>query len=405
MDRNIVYPGSIPLDTDMLSLNRNVMFALAALTQATLGPGPFLDGLVCTPAQSGLAVEISPGVVASMQSVDGAPYGSLPADTADSIVKMGINIASTSLTLPAPPTTAGQSVAYLIQISFAELDTNPVVLPYYNAANPSQPFSGPNNSLGQQNTLRRQVVQIAAKAGPVSGGGTPSLPPADAGWLGIYTVVVNAGDLSVNPANITPIPTAPALPYKLGQLRPGFGSATAVFTWSGTFTVPDWVSQLEVEVWGGGAGSAASSATNATEGGAGGGYARRRVAGLTPGQQIAVSVGDGGQAGTVSGQSPLPGGTSSFGPYAAATGGDPGGYASGNGVGGDVNVQGGSATPVFGSQIFGGQGGNGAMGGGMVSTTGTNGGNGWFPGGGASGAAAGRYNGGQGANGMIVVRW
>ncbi len=28
MDRNIVYPGAIPLDTDLLSVNRNAMIAL-----------------------------------------------------------------------------------------------------------------------------------------------------------------------------------------------------------------------------------------------------------------------------------------------------------------------------------------------------------------------------------------
>ena len=318
---------------------------------------------------------------------------------------MGINIASTRVPLPAPPTTPGQSVAYLIEASFQESDTDPVVLPYYNAANPSQPFSGPNGTLAQQFTTRRQVVQLQAKAGPVSAGGTPSLPPIDDGWVGLYSVVVNSGDLAVNPGNITPLSTAPSLPYKLGDLKPGFGSGIAVFTSSGTFTVPAGVKQVQAEAWGGGAGSPASSATNATEGGAGGGYACKRVTGLTPGQQIEVVVGIGGQAGTVSGQTATAGGASAFGPYVGATGGDPGGYTPGNGVDGDINVQGGSATPVFGSQLFGGQGGNGAMGGGMVSTTGEYGGNGWFPGGGASGAAAGRYNGGQGAGGLVVVRW
>ena len=31
MDRTIVYPGSIPLDTDLLRLNRNTMVALGAV--------------------------------------------------------------------------------------------------------------------------------------------------------------------------------------------------------------------------------------------------------------------------------------------------------------------------------------------------------------------------------------
>jgi hypothetical protein len=37
MDRNIVYPGSIPLDTDLLSVNRNTMIGLGFLARAILG--------------------------------------------------------------------------------------------------------------------------------------------------------------------------------------------------------------------------------------------------------------------------------------------------------------------------------------------------------------------------------
>ena len=40
MDRNIVYPSSIPLDTDLLSINRNMMIGLGFLAQAVLGAGP-----------------------------------------------------------------------------------------------------------------------------------------------------------------------------------------------------------------------------------------------------------------------------------------------------------------------------------------------------------------------------
>ena len=35
MDRNIVYPASIPLDTDILTLNRNTMIGLGYLLQGS----------------------------------------------------------------------------------------------------------------------------------------------------------------------------------------------------------------------------------------------------------------------------------------------------------------------------------------------------------------------------------
>ncbi len=49
MDRILVYPGSIPLDTDMLNTNRNTMVALGYLAQAILGGNTVVDGLVCSP--------------------------------------------------------------------------------------------------------------------------------------------------------------------------------------------------------------------------------------------------------------------------------------------------------------------------------------------------------------------
>src|SRR5437773_93069 len=49
MDRILVYPGSIPLDTDILNINRNTMVALGSLTQAILGTNTIVDGLSCSP--------------------------------------------------------------------------------------------------------------------------------------------------------------------------------------------------------------------------------------------------------------------------------------------------------------------------------------------------------------------
>jgi len=149
MDRNLVYPGSIPLDSDLLSLNRNAMVALGALAQAVLGSGVVADGLACTP--NGMGVAVGPGSITQLSVVDALAYGSLSADAASPLVKMGINLAATNFALAAP-TTSGQSINYLIQAALQEADTGAVVLPYYNAANPAQAFAGPNNAGTAQNT-------------------------------------------------------------------------------------------------------------------------------------------------------------------------------------------------------------------------------------------------------------
>src|SRR5487761_2037361 len=109
MDRNLVYPGSIPLDTDLLSLNRNAMVAIGYLTQAVLGGSPIVDGLACTPTTpASMTVTIGPGSISQISVVDTLAFGSLPADAGD-LVKMGVNLSSTSFTLTAP-STSGQSV-------------------------------------------------------------------------------------------------------------------------------------------------------------------------------------------------------------------------------------------------------------------------------------------------------
>jgi hypothetical protein len=420
MDRNLVYPGSIPLDTDLLSVNRNAMIALGYLAQAILGTGPVVDGLACTPTSpASMTITVGPGTITQLSVVDMLPYGSMPADTTDPLLKIGINISPTNFTVVAP-TTSGQSANYLIQAAFQESDVDPIVLPYYNAAQPSQPYSGPANSAVAQNTLRTQRVELEMKSGAPAISGTQSTPPVDNGWTGLYVITVSYGQTSVGLANISTLPTAPFLAWKLPWLRPGFGSGIQSFTTSGNFVIPAGVTQVEVEIWGGGAGSyaSASGATSgiASGGGSGGGYARKRVTGLTPGQSVAVVVGAGGNYGTVGGGA-TSGGTSSFGPYVSATGGSlnylasasspqNGATPAGIGVGGDVNLAGSAGQAAVLNQ--GGMGGAAPMGGSQNS--GTTGVAGVFPGGGGAGAGTGAngntsYTGAPGASGLVVVRW
>jgi hypothetical protein len=53
MDRQIIYPGAIPLETDLLNTNRNAMIGLSKLAAAILGTSAFLNGLANYGATSG----------------------------------------------------------------------------------------------------------------------------------------------------------------------------------------------------------------------------------------------------------------------------------------------------------------------------------------------------------------
>lgn len=161
MDRNIVYPASIPLDTDILTLNRNTMIGLGYLLQMVVGSGVVVDGLTCSPTSPpSMTVTVGPGSITQISVIDTNAYGSLAADPVDPLVKMGINTQPTSFTVTAP-TTSGQAVCYLIEAAFEESDTNPIVLPYDNAANPSQPYTGPSGSGNAQNTQRISAVNCS----------------------------------------------------------------------------------------------------------------------------------------------------------------------------------------------------------------------------------------------------
>ncbi|HNJ89535.1 MAG TPA: hypothetical protein PLT99_08670, partial [Chitinophagales bacterium] len=136
-------------------------------------------------------------------------------------------------------------------------------------------------------------------------------------------------------------------------------SGSMEFTSSGTFTVPDGVTTIFIEVVGAGG----SGGYNGTGGGGGGGYASGNYS-VTPGQVIAIAVGS-------PGVSPMVGTTSVEG-FLSASGGENG-----------VSVP----NPEIGG---GGDGGIGA-GGNIVNHTGGNGGGGYYTyfGGGGGGARGG----------------
>jgi hypothetical protein len=417
MDRNIIYPSSIPLDTDLLSLNKNTMIGLGFLIQAVLGTNAVADGLSCQPTNpASMSIVVGPGTITQLGPIDILPYGSIPADPNDLIMKMGINTGSTTFSLSAP-SSVGQSIDYLIEASLQESDGNPIVLPYYNAGNPAQSFSGPSNSGAPQNTVRTQRVQLQLKPGLPGNTGSQITPAADSGWIGLYKATVAYGQTQITSTNIAVIPTAPFLSWKLPALRPGFASGVQSFTSNGYFVVPAGVTQVEAEIWGGGSGSYASVPGLPSGGGAGGGYARKLITGLLPGQVYAVTVGVGGSAGTTSGAAAGPGGTSSFSQFVNATGGglnylattlapENGATPPGIGVGGDVNFVGSAGQAGIFNQ--GGMGGASPIGG--AQNSGSTGNIGSFPGGGAAGAGTGAaqnaaFNGAAGGGGLVVVRW
>ncbi len=419
MDRNIVYPGSIPLDTDLLETNRNAMVALGALMRAVLGTAPVIDGLSVSPTiPATMAITVGAGSITQLATVDAAAYGTLAADAASALVKMGINLAPQTFAV-APPSTSGQSVTHLVEAAFQEADVAPVVLPYYNAANPAQPYLGAGNTGVAQNTRRVQRVQIQVKPGVPATTGTQVAPPVDAGWVGLATVTVAYGQASVTVGHIAGLFSAPVLPFRLPELRPGFAAMQA-FTAGGLFVVPPGVSRLRVRAIGGGGGGGGNTGSGGGGGGGGGGYGEGIYA-VGPGQVIAVVIGGGGAggangAGSAAGNSGGAGGASGFGAFLSAAGGI-GGQGSlaggqgdsgpgGAGSGGAVNMTGSAGNAGFngGPAGYGGHGGAAASGGGGGAASSGRPCGGACPGGGGGGGG-GNFAGAAGAAGLVIVEY
>ena len=414
MDRQIVYPGSIPLDTDILSTQRNAMIAIGYLAQATLGSTTLVDGLACLPTTpASLTVSVGPGSITTLSVVDAMPFGSLGQDLTDPLLKMGINTTAATFTLTAP-TTSGQSINYLIQASLAEADGDPVVLPYYNAANPSQPFYGPGNNGAGQNTQRTQRVQFQLKPSAPANAGSQVTPAVDGGWTGLYVITINYGQSQIGPQNIVTLPGAPFINFKLNSLTPGF-SRIATFTTSASFQVPNGVSLVRVRLCGGGGGGGAGTPTLGGGGGGAGGYAEGIVP-VTPSQLVPIVVGQGGTAGVASGSPAGAGGTSSFGTLISATGGSGGangftfafGGSPGVGAGGAINISGGYGSDGNGgSYVFAGNGGASFFGGGGRAAAVSNAPQqvAEAPGSGGGGCYGVQGNGGNGAPGIVVIEF
>ncbi|EHB7581717.1 phage tail protein [Escherichia coli] len=189
-----------------------------------------------------------------------------------------------------------------------------------------------------------------------------------------------------------------------------------------TWNVPDIVKKgrrVRVKVIGGG-GSGGYPAINTTNpsggGGGGGGGVSESVIDLTGISTVTITVGSGGTGQNTSASNGRQGGTSSFGTYLSATGGDGGGQisggAGGEGIGGQINTSLGPGSPgasmiSSGNSAVGGSGG-GPGGNGQVLGSAENVAKGAKgPGGGGAGLATEKAGGvtGAGYSGIVIIYW
>ncbi len=231
MDRIIEYPMEQIVVDDFLNQRVADMIALGKLISALLGTQTAVEGLACTPTSpASMNVLVAPGQIFFLEAVDTTTYGDLSptanifghniAANAATIMKQGLILSETTFALSAP-STSGDSVNYLISAEYQDVDTQNVVLNYYNASNPGQPFQGPNNSGTAQPTLRQGKCVLTLTAGTAAATGTQQTPAVPSGNVGLYVITVEYGQTSITSSNISVYPGAPFLSQKLFNFMSG----------------------------------------------------------------------------------------------------------------------------------------------------------------------------------------
>jgi hypothetical protein len=349
LDRVQVFAGQIPLETDLLNAQKNALFALGQFAQDVLGTSTVFSGLACVPnTPAAMNVIVQPGAVYSQAALDATAYSSLPAD---SFVTQKQGILKTAQTFATPaPVTSGQSIVYLISGAFLEADTNAVVLPYYNASNPAQAYSGPNNTGVSQNTTRQDTVQLTLTTGVPATTGSQLTPATPAGQIALYTITVAFGASTVVAGNIAKVAGAPFLTSSLlAQIQapiPGRLLRTLVYTnvsgtqnvsidggtpttsGASTYVPSASMSFAIAKVLGGGGGGGGTATTSTGQaalgsGGASGSFGVSKLTAATVGASQAVTVGAAGAFGGANGNGGN-GGASSLGSLITAPGGNGG---------------------------------------------------------------------------------
>ncbi len=425
MDRQIVYVGAVPLDTDQLLQSRNTMVALGYLAKMTIGDGGvYADGLGCSPG-NGLTVVVGPGSMTLPTVIDAGYYGALPPD-GDPVVKTGINTASVVVSLPGTGTT-------IISASVVEVQAGSSTLAYYNAGNPGQTlFGAQGNGQAQASILQQRVVFAAT---------VPSAVPA--GYTALWQVAVPASATAVDASMITAAAGAPFVAGKLPQAAPihsaafagtptaptpaagdaSLALATTAFVaaatirnraaWgaAGTYswTCPPGVSSVLARMWAAGGSGGSAGGGYPGGGGGGGGYEEVLIT-VTAGTSYSIQVG-GGTSGST---------TTAFANLVQVSGGVNGtaGQSGQIGLGGSAGVPSVTGINFIGSLGIGpGQNGFqvgavnvGGAGGPSFGVSGASacfggslGSNGLWPGGGGAGGGTGA--GGKGADGLMVLEW
>lgn len=238
MDRVQNYNLQTPLTADDLNKERDyTAIALGKIVSALLGQGTVVSDLAATAVASTTVptVQLSDGQLYELATLDPTAFGSLPVGSFPStanVMKQGLLLASRGdvntfeLT---PPGTSGESIIYLLEAQYSDLDTDIQTITFYNVSDPTNPTTA------TEPRIREGTINFVLKAGIASS--SPAAPSADVGYVPLYNIEVAYGQTVLSQSNITVAPGAPFLSQKLFGLMNGSGTVDVpALTTSGLIT-------------------------------------------------------------------------------------------------------------------------------------------------------------------------
>lgn len=161
--------------------------ALGLLARGLVGDSSLLVSDLSYPG--GLTLRLSPGFFTSQEQIS----------SVDSrlMTKMAMLVEDHDLAFAAPGS-AGNSINYLVQCRYVDVDTGTDNLPTYDPFNPHAPGS-----------LMVGLLEINVKAGTEATTGAQTTPAADSGWTGVLVVSVADTTTDISSSEITAVATQP----------------------------------------------------------------------------------------------------------------------------------------------------------------------------------------------------
>ncbi len=210
--RMTIYPNEVGSTAKVLQMQRDSYKALFQFIADSLGnTSSYFTGLAATPG-TGLSVSIGRGALYQYLANDPTTWSTLAADTTPYELQAILEAAAT-VTLSPPAMTSGQSVNILIEAQVQVQDATASNTNFYNSSNPLAP-----TPLARSNT-RSNVVVLQAKNGTPATTGLQTSPAADAGWVPLWVITVDQGEVSINSGDIAAAAGAPQF-YGFVQVNP-----------------------------------------------------------------------------------------------------------------------------------------------------------------------------------------